>query len=202
MERADTAGALHGTDGHGHRAAIDRRGFLRSATGGGVAVALAAMLPAGCTAEYPEARDDGATLLSLSEKEYAVARAAAEALLIDVPVRPDAIAAAIDRELSIVGDPVRADMKSVLRLVEHLTFLALRRRRFTELRPDERLGYLRGWATSRISLRRGAYQAIRGFVTYFAYIRPDTRMLTGFEGPYQERLPVVPVRAVDFGEIA
>jgi hypothetical protein len=183
-------------------AGIDRRGFLRSAAGGGVAVAIAAMLPAGCTADYPQAEADGASLASLTAKEYAVVRAAAEALLVDVPVRPDDVAAAIDRELALVGDPVRADMKSALRLLEHFTVLAWHRRTFTELRPDERLRYLQGWATSRLVLRRGVYQALRGFVTYFAYIRPETRALTAFTGPYQERVPVVPVRSVDYGGIA
>jgi hypothetical protein len=180
---------------------LDRRGFLRSAAGGSIAVAIAALLPAGCSADYPQAAAAGAELKSLSAKEYAVARAAAEAMLADVPVAPDAIAAAIDAELDRVGEPVRADMKNVLRLIEHFTVLGLHRRTFTELEPAERLEYLQGWATSRLSVRRGAFQALRGFVQYFAYIRPETRALTGFDGPIGERVPVVQVRSVDYGEV-
>jgi len=180
---------------------LDRRGFLRQATGGTVAIAVASILPAGCTADYPQSEGDGVELASLSVKEYAVVRAAAEAMLEGVPVAPAEVATAIDRELAAVGDPVRSDLKSVLRLLEHLTMLSGHRRTFTELQPAERLSYLRGWATSRLSLRRGAYQAIRGFVHYFAWNRPETRQLTGFSGPLREHVPVTLARSVDYGEV-
>lgn len=180
---------------------LDRRGFLRSAAGGSAAVALASMLPAGCSADYPQASADGATLRALTDKEYAVVRAAAEALLVDVPVDPAAIAAAIDSELELAGDPVRADFKAMLGLIEHLTILQFRRHTFTELPEAARLRYLESWATSRMALRRGAYQALRGFVVYFAWVRDDTRALTGFDGPWPERMKV-PATPVDFGEIA
>jgi hypothetical protein len=181
---------------------VDRRGFLRSATGGALAVTVASLLPAGCTADYPQAGDDGIMLTSLSLKEYAVVRAAAEAMLEGVSVDPAVVALAIDRELAAVGDPVRSDLKSVLRLIEHLTLLSLHRRPFTQLRPAQRLSYLHGWATSRLTLRRGAFQALRGFVQYFAWIQPETRKLTGFMGPLREYVPVTLARTVDFGEVS
>lgn len=178
-----------------------RRAFLRDSAGGAAAVAVASLLPAGCSAEYPHAAADGTDLNALSAKEYAVARAAAEALLAGVPVEPAEVARAIDVELALVGDPVRADMKSVLGLIEHLTFLGGRFRRFTALDPEARRRDLAGWATSRFALRRGAFQAVRGFVDYFAWSRPATRPLTGFLGPWPERVKV-PATPVDFGEIA
>jgi hypothetical protein len=190
-----------GVDRAAGPASLDRRGFLRSAAGGTIAVTVASMLPAGCSADYPQAAAANVELASLSPKEYAVVRAAAEAMLVDVPVTPDDIATAIDRELDAVGEPVRADMKNVLRLLEHFTILGLHRRTFTELNPDERLRYLRGWATSRLAIRRGAFQAVRGFVQYFAYIRPETRMITAFAGPLGEKVPVVVVRTVDYGGV-
>jgi hypothetical protein len=90
----------------------------------------------------------------------------------------------------------------VLRLMEHLTILGFHRRTFTELQPAERLRYLEGWATSRLGLRRAAFQAVRGFVQYFAWIRIETRGLTGFEGPVREKVELPVVREVDYGEIA
>jgi hypothetical protein len=177
-----------------------RRGFLRSAAGGTAAVAVAALLPAGCGRAYPQARAAGVTLRSLSEKEYAVARAAAEALLPGVPVSPDAVAAGIDAELTVAGEPMRTDMKTVLTLMEHGTLLALRPRRFTALAPAARLAVLDDWARSRINLRRAAYQALRGFVVYFAYTQDATRPLTGFPGPWPE-LVSIPAYDVDYGEI-
>lgn len=158
-------------------------------------------MPAGCSADYPQATADGAKLVALTDKEYAVVRAAAEALLAGVPAEPARIAGSIDRELELAGDPVRSDFKAMLGLIEHLTLLQLRRRTFTELPAEARLRYLESWATSRIALRRGAYQALRGFVVYFAWIDDSTRPLTGFDGPFPERV-AVPATAVDFGEIA
>ncbi|HSL71406.1 MAG TPA: hypothetical protein VK864_14260, partial [Longimicrobiales bacterium] len=100
-----------------------------------------------------------------------------------------------------VGDPVREDFKTVLALVEHLTVLGGQLRRFTRLEPGARLAYLRGWATSRLALRRAAYFALKGFVQYFAFIEPTTRAVTGYTGPWTERATVAP-RPVDFGDIA
>jgi hypothetical protein len=182
-------------------AVLSRRGFLRDSAGGAAAIALASTLPAGCAREYPQAVADGVQLLALTPKEYAVIRAAAEALLVDVPVDTAGIARAVDAELAIVGDPVRTDLKTVLGLIEHLTFLGGRLRRFTALDAEARRANLDGWATSRFALRRGAFQAVRGFVSYFAWTQDATRPLTGFLGPWPERA-VIPATPVDFGVVA
>jgi len=180
---------------------MSRRGFLRETAGGTAAIAVASLLPAGCASDYPQAGADGVTLAALTPKEYATARAAAEALLVGVPVAPAAVARAIDAELALVGDPVRADMKTVLGLMEHFTFLGGHFRRFSALKPDDRRTYLQGWSTSRFTLRRGAFQALRGFVEYFAYLRDETRPLTRFDGPWPERVSIPPY-PVDFGEVS
>lgn len=181
--------------------AVDRRGFLRMSAGGAAALAVASLLPAGCARDYPQAGRDGTALKSLTEKQYAVVRAAAEALLAGVPVSAAVIAARIDQELAWVGEPIRTDMKSVLSLMEHATPLGFRVRRFSQLKPEQRLAYLETWKHSRFQLRRAAYQALKGFVYYFAYIDPATRPLTGFAGPWRERVQV-PAYPVDFGGIA
>lgn len=178
----------------------DRRGFLRSTAGGAAAIAVASLLPTGCARDYPQADADGVTLRALNEKEYAAARAAAEALLDGVPVAPAAVAAAIDTELAAAGEPILTDLKTVLSLVEQLTFLAGYGRRFSALLPRQRIDVLDNWARSRFKLRRGAYQALQGFVRYFAYIEDSTRVLTGFEGPWPERMDL-PVDPIDFGAV-
>ncbi|HET9440335.1 MAG TPA: twin-arginine translocation signal domain-containing protein [Longimicrobiales bacterium] len=181
-------------------AILSRRGFLRGAAGGGAAIALASFIPAGCARSYPQAARDHTELKALTPKEYAVARAAAEALLVGVPVSATTVAKRIDQELAWVGEPIRTDMKTVLNLTEHLTPLGGRMRRFTELEPEQRLAYLRTWRNSRLQLRRAAYQALKGFVYYFAYIDDATRPLTRFPGPWPERMKL-PVKPVDFGDI-
>src|SRR5262245_18642702 len=142
------------------RFVLDRRAFLRNTAGGSAALVLASLFPAGCSADYPHATADGAQLHSLTDKEYAITRAAAEALLIGVPVEPKAVAGRIDRELAAAGNPMRADFKTVLGLIEHLTPLGGHMHRFTNLKPADRLAYLNGWGQSRFALRRAAYFAL------------------------------------------
>jgi hypothetical protein len=178
---------------------MDRRGFLRASAGGSTAIALASLLP-GCAGSYPQASQDNADLKALTPKEYAVARAAAEAFLVGVPLSATTIAKRIDQELAWVGEPIRTDMKTVLSLTEHLTPLGRRMRRFTDLQAEQRLAYLETWRNSRFQLRRAAYQALKGFVYYFAYIDDATRPITGFNGPWPERVKVA-AYPVDFGEI-
>jgi hypothetical protein len=180
---------------------MDRRSFLRTTAGGTAAIAAASLLPAGCARDYPHAESDSYTLAALTPKEYAVMRATAEALLEGVPVEPSLVAQRVDRELAMVGEPVRTDMKTVLRIMQHATPLGGHLRPFTALTPADRLRYLNGWARSRFDLRRAAFQALKGFTHFFAYIDDRTRGITGFEGPWPERfdLPVVPV---DYGEVA
>lgn len=180
---------------------LSRRGFLRSTAGGGIAVLAASLVPAGCGRDYPAAEEEGVDLAALTPKEFAVARAAAEALLVGVPVTPGTVATRIDRELALVGDPVRTDMKTVFSLLEHLTPLGGRVRPFTRLDPEERREYLLGWARSRFDLRRAVFQATRGFVYFFAYSDAATRSITGFQGPWPERIDL-PVTPVDFGGVA
>jgi hypothetical protein len=185
---------------HSSSPLIARRGFLQGTAGGAAVIALASLVPAGCARTYPQADRDNADLKSLTPKEYAVARAAAEALLVGVPVSATTVAKRMDQELAWVGEPIRTDMKTVLALTEHLTLLGGRTRRFSELSAAERLAYLQTWRDSRLQLRRAAYQALKGFVYYFAYIDDATRSITRFGGPWTERLKL-PVKPVDFGEV-
>jgi hypothetical protein len=117
-----------------------------------------------------------------------------------VPVSAATVATRIDQELSWVGDPIRTDMKTVLNLMQHATMLGGRVRPFTALTPQHRLVYLQGWRNSRFQLRRAAYGALKGLVYYFAYIDNATRPITGFAGPWPERLKI-PIKPVDFGKI-
>ncbi|MEN8374251.1 MAG: twin-arginine translocation signal domain-containing protein [Gemmatimonadota bacterium] len=185
----------------GAETGMNRRGFLRATAGGGAAIALAGALPPGTLEAYPAAQQDGTRLRALSAKQYAVARAAAEALLVDVPVEPALVARAVDADLAAVGDPIRADMRTVLTLLEHLTPLSGHLRRFTSLNLEDRRAYLLDWARSRLNLRRAAFQATRGFLFFNTYLREETWAVTGFEGPWPERFSF-PVPPVDFGEIA
>jgi hypothetical protein len=91
-------------------------------------------------------------------------------------------------------------MKTVLSLMEHGTLLSLRGKRFSALSPDARRAVLEDWAMSRFNLRRAAFQALKGFVVFFAYIDDSTRALTRFPGAWPERFQL-PAYEVDFGEV-
>jgi len=180
---------------------MDRRGFLRTGAGGAAAVLLASLLPGACSPGYADTTGQGEPLRSLSPREYAVALAAAEALLIGLPVEPARVATAMDRELSLVGGAIERDMKTVLTLLEHLTPLGLRLSPFSRLSPEARLRYLETWRDSRFSLRRAAFNAVRSFVYFYAYADPATWSITNFPGPWPGRVHI-PATPVDFGEIA
>src|SRR5436190_10798553 len=156
-------------------AAMDRRGFLRASAGGGAAIAIASMLPAGCAADYPQALADGVALSGLTPKEYATVRAATEAFLAGVPVSPVKVAHEIDRELGLIGDPIQHDMKTVLMLIEHGTLLSGHISRFTSLSPSVRLEVLNDWRDSRFEVRRSVFGAIKAFVYFYAYSDDATR---------------------------
>ncbi len=181
---------------------IDRRGFIRKTAGGGAAIVAVSLLPSGCSTDYPQASADGHTLVALTDKEYATVRASAEAMLLGVPVTAAAVAQAIDRELGLVGQPIVGDMKTVLGLIEHATILDFRFRRFTALPVAQRAAYLETWGVSRFDLRRTAYQALKSFVVYFAYIQDSTRPLTNFPGTWPERRIPIAAYPVDFGDIS
>lgn len=188
------------TDDSGLPPGIDRRGFLRKTAGGGLAIGLASLLP-GCGREAGAVGASGGELRSLTQKEFEVARGAADALLAGVPVDPAAIAERLDYELWAVGGAIEEDMRTVLQLLEHLTLLGGRLRRFSELDRPERLAYLETWRDSRFNLRRAAFNAVRSFVYFFAYSDPATWQATGFPGPWPGRIEAA-VPPVDFGEIA
>lgn len=178
---------------------IDRRGFLRTTAGGGVALALASLLPGCGRAADAQGSTD---LRSFTAAEFETMRAAAEALLLGgAAVDPAALAHRIDRELWLVGGAIEEDMRTVLQLLERLTFLGGRVRRFSDLDAEERLAYLHTWRDSRFNLRRASFNAVKSFVYFFAYSDPSTWAMTGFPGPWPGRVNV-PVPAVDFGEIA
>ena len=182
-----------------HTPRLSRRGFLRGVAGGGAAIALARWLPGGSAAA--QAGAGGGSSGAFTPKELATLRAAAEALLMDVPVDPSGVAATMDREVALMGEPIVTDFKTVLGLLEHLTILGGRLTRFTRLSPEARLAYLEGWGTSRFNLRRAAYHAVRTLVHFYGWADASTRPITGYTGTWPEtrNLPAYPV---DFGEIA
>ena len=178
---------------------IDRRGFLRSTSGGLLAIGVASLLP-GCSREA--GAQGPADLRSMTTAEFETARLVAETLLEGGPaVDPAAIARRMDYELWAVGGAIEQDMRTVLQLIERLTPLGGRLRRFSDLDARERLAYLHGWRNSRFNLRRASFNAVKAFVYFFAYSDPTTWPSTRFPPPWPGRVNVA-IPRIDFGEIA
>lgn len=78
--------------------------------------------------------------------------------------------------LERAADPAQVDqLRLVLRVVESRlanTLLGAGPRPFRSMSPSARERYLLGWATSRIALRRSAFQAFRKLLTFLAYADP------------------------------
>ncbi len=77
------------------------------------------------------------------------------------------------------ADPAQVrQLRLVLRLFQsRLVNLLLTRRAtaFRDLSPRDRERYLLGWAHSRLALRRSAFQAFAGLMTFLAYADPGSR---------------------------
>jgi len=107
--------------------------------------------------------------------------------------------------LRVAADPAqRAQLSLVLKLMEsRAANLALsgRATAFSAMSATEREHYLLSWATSRLPLRRSAFQALRGLLTFLAYADPGD----GAPNPRHARIDYRPERppvTLDLARIA
>lgn len=170
----------------------DRRQFLARSLGGAAILAIGSVLPAGCH-PYPRPR---VALRFLTAKEYAIINQAAARILAappELPVGPEGVdvAAAVDPFLAAADRDLRGQVRLLLRVFEHGTYLFdLRRRRFTRLAPHEQDRYLEGWMRSTLGARRLAFRALKALSALGYYADPRTWPALGYEGPWIGRVAV------------
>lgn len=166
-----------------------RRGFLKKGLLGGALLALgggAFLFTRKSVAVDPPA--DG--LLALTEREFAVITALSWRL---VPKRDGfpsvgdvQVARACDRILALVDPSALTEMKQLLMLLENAlpNFLFGRRAStFSTMSTDDQDAVLREWQSSRITVRRTGYTALRGLVMA-GYFQSDTTWAgAGYGGP-------------------
>jgi choline dehydrogenase-like flavoprotein len=96
-------------------------------------------------------------------------------------------------------DPAQArQLRLVLRLVESRLanlLVAGRPTAFRDLQPDARARYLLGWATSRLALRRSAYQAFKKLLCFLAYADPGETGANPLWTTIGYRSPIEPLTA-------
>jgi len=147
----------------------------------------------------------------LAPSERASLRLLADALVpsLDVPDDPDGFFArkATDFEVdedvariieSYVSPKDRADFRRLLRTIESPALnllLSGRPRAFAAMGSAEREGYLRGWAHSRLAVKRRGFHAIKRLILFLNYAKtsPSGRnpnwSAIGYDAPSAERKP-------------
>ncbi len=166
-----------------------RRGFLRKGLLGGAILALgggaALGLRGGKQVELPP---EG--LLALSPREYAVVLAVAARLMPisgDFPAQDKVrVGFNADRILTKVDATALAEMKQLINLFENAlpNFLfGMRVTPFTQMGEADQLKTLEEWMTSRLTLRRSGFTALRGLALAAYFVKPETWAATGYPGP-------------------
>ena len=174
------------------RAQFDRRRFLTGGVSGVALLAVGTLLPAGCRS-YPTPDAD---LRIFDATEYAIMNAAA-ARLLGVPGRVGSdsgqidVAANVDRLVSAWDVEAQRQLRTMLRLFEHGTYLFdLQRKRFTRLSAEQQDLYLRGWMSSTLGVRRTVFRAIKALASLGFYPDPRVWRRLGYDGPWLGRVYV------------
>ncbi len=175
-------------------APFDRRRLLTGGASGVALLALGALLPVGCRS-YPSPEAD---LRVFNAMEYSILNAAAVRLL-GVPGKVGSeagqvdVAANIDRLVASWDAEAQRQLRTMLRLFEHGTYLFdLQRKRFTKLSADQQDLYLRGWMSSTLGVRRTVFRALKVLAALGFYPDPRVWRRLGYDGPWLGRVYVPP----------
>jgi hypothetical protein len=160
-----------------------RRGFLRlaGATTAFAALAQLRALPA-ASAAAPAAAflgpEETETLTRIAERVCDTGDPAAP------PLRATATVATIDAFCAGLDPALTTDLPLALRLFEWGPFLFdWTFQRFTRMSDAGCDASLRAWMTSRLAIRRQAFQAVRNLCLLGFYSQPEAWRLVGYAGP-------------------
>jgi hypothetical protein len=167
-----------------------RRGFLRKGLFGGAILSLAALGWLG-TRKGVEVALPAKPLEAVSPAQYAVLVVLAQRF---IPKRANfptsdalGVAKAADAIIALLDPSARTEVLQLLSLFENgaATLLLSWRfaRPFTRLGVDEQDVLLEDWRTSRLTLRRTGYMALRGLLMASFYGNPATWGAVGYPGP-------------------
>ena len=166
-----------------------RRSFIKRGFFGGAVLALGGagglVLRRGADVAIP-----AGGLLVLGKREYAVLEALARRIVTPQPgfPSPDEVQVALtcDRVLAMADETTQVEVRQLLELFDNALagfILGGRITPFTRLPPDEQDRVLHEWLTSRLSIRRTGYVALRTLVTSAYYGNPKTWSAVGYNGP-------------------
>jgi len=172
-----------------------RRTFLKWGLAGTVLLAVGGGAWLATRRTRPAAGLSGPFVL-LSPEEVSVLVALADRLVparagfpapldVDVPRRVDAI-------IAMSAEPVQKEIRQLIRLFENALagfLLDGQLRTFTDASPEQQDARIRAWQTSRYTLRRTGYKALKKLVYAAYYGAPATWGALGYPGPPARGLP-------------
>jgi hypothetical protein len=163
---------------------MKRRAFLKRGLLGGAVLAAGgaglALYPA--RSLYAPTR----ALAVFNARQFNVLAAIAARVVTAPGADPVAIAQTIDGALARAVPEAQADLRQVFDLFENgLIGLVLdfRPKPFTQLAPEAQDRALLAWRDSRLTLRRGAYKAIKNLCVTSYYRKDATWAQVGYPGP-------------------
>ena len=127
------------------------------------------------------------TLHVLNDKTFNVMAAIAARIVIAEGADPVAITHTIDQSLARAVPEAGHDISQVLGLIDNglaVSFLTDGRwKPFTQLEGEAQDAALLAWRDSRLTLRRGAYHALKNLCTTSFYRKEMSWHLVGYSGP-------------------
>lgn len=169
-------------------AVFQRRDFLKKSLLGSLLLGSAGLL-ANCRRRVAEApRPEGVSIFNVTE--FRTLSKFCQAVLPDAQSPAgQAVPYRIDREISYWQGKNRAQVKSLLALIEQGTkYFFYSWHSFSELPTQEQQDYLHGWESSRFNFRRQAFQALRMMAFFFFYSQDATWKAIGYDGPWIGKL--------------
>jgi hypothetical protein len=165
-----------------------RRGFLGRGLFGGALLALAGAVPLALTKS--KLLSSTPPLRFFSAAEYAIVHAVAERMVPGGEGWAPASALGVAEKLDLVMDgsdvAAQKDMHQLLMLFDNALIGLLfdaRPRAFTALDAEAQLAALESWRSSRLTLRRSGFVALRGLVMATYYGDPASWEGVGYPGP-------------------
>lgn len=129
-------------------------------------------------------------LLVFDAEQYSIVAAIADTLhpgADDLPTGTEAgVPQALDAIAAIMHPDDRDELLQALRLIENALVGALLDQRpttFTGSTPQVRTRTLRAWQSSRVTVRRQAFKALKGLCAGAYWSQPGNGAITGYHGP-------------------
>ena len=187
-----------------------RRGLLKKTLGGAVLLAVAGSVP--LALRKTRLREPRGRLLFFTPAEYSIWAAVADRVLATdataATVEPDETrtpsTAPSPAEIDVAGKadaflaPLPAsdakDLKQLLALFDNALFSFLSggpARPYTQMSAAEQDAHLRGWQTSRLSIKRTGFQAMKRLCCALYFSQPATYPSVGYAGPPYELVKTV-----------